>query len=178
MTVRGALLILCCALACGAPERQQWVNTYDGDGEDLFVLDDDLACLADESWVTIDKTRLANPLGHLEETVQHANDRAAGAFPIGTIIQLLPDEVFVKRGAGFSPDTLDWEFLKLHVGSGRTVITERGTSELNNPGGTCLSCHSAARAFDLVCFTNNTCAPLPFFVDTDIAPQDDDPRCR
>lgn len=82
MTVRGALLILCCALACGAPERQQWVNTYDGDGEDLFVLDDDLACLADESWVTIDKTRLANPLGHLpDDLFAHAGERLGHLVP-------------------------------------------------------------------------------------------------
>ena len=66
----------------------------------------------------------------------------------------------------------------LDPSSGATVITARGTTEIGNVGGTCLSCHGRAQAFDTVCFTNTNCVPLPFFVDTRVDPARDDPRCR
>ena len=170
------MVVVTVALGC-APARQEWPNTYEGDGEDLFVLDDDLACLADEQWALVGKTRITNALGRRDEAVALAESGEQGAYPVGTIVQLLPSEAAVKRGAGFSPETRDWEFIKLDVGTGRTVITERGTTNIGNPGGTCISCHEVARDFDLVCFTNTTCAPLPFFIDTEIDPQTEDARC-
>jgi hypothetical protein len=172
-----SLLLVSLMLGCAA-ERREWENTFTGDGEDLFVLDDDLACLADAMWTEVEGTRVANLLGHEEEAVAFARSGVPGEFPIGTIVQLLPEEVSVKRGLGFSSATRDWEFLKLSVAGGRSVITERGTSEIGNPGGSCLSCHQAAVDFDLACFTNDKCAPLPFFIDTDIEPETEDPRCR
>src|SRR5688572_3817279 len=139
------LAALVSSISC-TPERQEWENTFTTEGEDLFVTDDDLVCLADATWTEVDGTRVTNLLGHEEEAIQVAND-AAAEYPVGTVVQLFPEEVMVKRGAGFSADTGDWEFLKLHVGSGRTVITERGTTEIGNPGGSCLSCHAPARDF-------------------------------
>jgi hypothetical protein len=174
-----ALVIAAIAAIGCTPERIEWQNEFSGEGEDLFVLDDDLNCLGDDNWVEVNGTRVTNLLDHQDEAVAVAQEPAEGAaFPVGTILQLGADEAMVKRGAGFSADTADWEFLQLHVASGRTVITGRGTTELANPAGTCLSCHTAAKDFDLVCFTNSTCAPLPFFIDTDIDPTTDDPRCR
>lgn len=163
--------------AC-TPERVAWENEFSGAGEDLFVLDDDLTCLSDDNWVEVNGTRVTNMLDHQDEAVAVAQEPDGVAFPIGTILQLTADEAMVKRGVGFAPDTADWEFLQMHVASGRTIITARGTTEMANPAGTCISCHTAAKDFDLVCFTNKTCAPLPFFVDIDIDPTTDDPRCR
>ncbi len=174
-----ATLPIAMALCACTPDRIAWANDYSGDGEDLFVLDDDLNCLGEDNWVEVNGTRVTNLLDHQEEAVAVAQNPGEGsAFPVGTILQLGADEAMVKRGAGFSPDTADWEFLSLHVGSGRTVITQRGTTEIANPAGTCMSCHIAATNFDNVCFTNTQCAPLPFFIDIDIDPTTDDPRCK
>lgn len=163
---------------CGdAPARQAWDNTFVGDGEDLFLADDDFPCLADRRWDVVDGTRIWNPLGRQVEAVARARQRDLGDYPVGTVVQLFPEEAMVKRGRGFSAATNDWEYLVLHVASGQTVITGRGTTEVSNPAGSCLSCHGAATAFDSICFTNTSCAPLPFFINTDVDPAAD-PRCR
>jgi hypothetical protein len=165
--------------ACGGPPvRQEWENTFQGEGEDLFLEDDDFACLDDARWDVVDGTRIWNPLGRQQQAVAHARQRTLGEYPIGTVIQLFPGEAMVKRGRGFSPDTNDWENFILHVDSGETIITHRGTTDVGNAAGSCIGCHGAASGFDTVCFTNTSCAPLPFFIDTDVDPRTDDPRCR
>lgn len=164
-------------LAACTPARVDWPNDYAGDGEDAFLVDDDFTCIGGEEWVEVDGTRFTNVNGHLAEAEAVATAPEGASFPVGTVISLFPDEVMVKRGAGFEPDTKDWEFLVLHVASGSTVITARGTTEMANPGGTCMSCHVAAERFDYVCFTNDTCKPLPFFIDTNVDPATEDARC-
>lgn len=171
-------LVTIMAGGCGdAPARQVWENTFAGDGEDLFLEDDDFACLSDSRWDVVDGTRIWNPLGRQTEAVARAAQKDLGEYPVGTVIQLFPDEAMVKRGRGFSTETHDWEYLVLHVASGESVITSRGTTEVKNAAGSCLSCHSASSAFDSVCFTNTSCAPLPFFIDTNVDPVTEDPRC-
>lgn len=167
------------AAACGgAPERQEWVNTFRTDDEDLFVVDDDLVCLTDPRWTKVENFRVWNPLHH-DVAVEHARTHALGAYPVGTVVQLFHNEASVKRGRGFSPATDDWEFLKIAVDdNGDTVITERGTTEVGNAAGSCTKCHGAAIAFDTVCGTNNSCAPLPFFIDTEPDSAQEDPRCQ
>ena len=179
LALLAVLLLAALSGASGcAPERQQWEDTYEGDGEDLFLVDDDFTCLDDATWTEIDGTRIVNLLGHQEEAEAVAREPVEGArYPVGTLIQLFADEAMVKRGAGFSPETDDWEFFVLHVGTGNTVITSRGTTEVANPAGSCMSCHAAARDFDNVCFTNSACAPLPFFIDTNVDPKTEDARC-
>jgi hypothetical protein len=170
----GALL----AVACSPPPRQTWPNTFHGPGEDAFLSDDDFRCLGDARFETVGKLRVTNTLGHQKEAVAVAKGETPGPYPVGTLVSLLPDEAMVKRGQGFSPATGDWEFLRLHLGTGKTIITARGTTEVKNLGGTCISCHTPAKDSDFVCATSSKCPKLPFFINTDIHPAKDDPRCR
>ncbi len=166
--------------ACGAADRQVWPDTFAGDGDDAFLVDDDFVCLGDARFVDVGGRRIWNVFGGQAQQRAEALARSAmpGSYPVGTVVQLFPGEAMVKRGRGFSPETNDWEYLVLDTGSGETVITARGTTEVGNPAGTCLSCHGAAAAFDSVCFTNSSCRPLPFFLDTRVVPERDDDRCR
>jgi hypothetical protein len=166
-------------LGCAAAERQEWENTFVGDGDDAFLIDDDFACLADRRWADVAGRRVWNVFGGVRHTqaVALAESRAPGEYPVGTVLQLFPFEAMVKRGAGFSAATNDWEYLVLDTSSGSTVITARGTTDVGNPAGSCLSCHGAAAAYDSVCFTNSSCRPLPFFIDTNVDPASDE-RCR
>jgi hypothetical protein len=165
---------------CGAAGRQPWTNTFDGDGEDAFLVDDDFACLGDDRFTDVAGRRIWNVLDRQrqEQAVALARSGLPGAYPVGTVVQLFPGEAMVKRGRGFSPATNDWEYFVLDVDSGESVITARGTTDVGNAAGTCLSCHGAAQAFDTVCFTNSGCVELPFFIDTNVDPATDDPRCR
>ncbi len=85
-----------------------------------------------------------------------------GVYPVGTIIQLVPTEAMVKRRAGYSPSTGDWEFFSLRVSPEGTKIVKSGGAVKNFAGADCASCHSLAeRKFDFVCGKDHGCAPLP-----------------
>jgi hypothetical protein len=121
---------------------------------------------------------LDNRLGHLDEALAVANSPHGGTYPVGTIIQLVPQEAMVKREKGFSPATRDWEFFFLSVSPAGTTIEKRGTADVvNRFGGNCASCHQAASArFDGVCEQTHGCAPLPVGPDVFHAIQESDPR--
>jgi hypothetical protein len=119
-----------------------------------------------------------NRLGHLDQALAVANSPNGGRYPVGTIIQLVPQEAMVKRQKGFSPTTRDWEFFFLSVTPMGTTIEKRGTADVvNRFGGNCASCHQGAAArFDGVCEENHGCAPLPIGPDVFHAIQESDPR--
>jgi hypothetical protein len=119
-----------------------------------------------------------NRLGHLDDALAVANSPDGGEYPVGTIIQLVPQEAMVKRHKGFSPATRDWEFFFLSVSTTGTEIQSRGTDQVvNRFGGNCASCHQAAEArFDGVCEKNHGCALLPIGDDVFHALQESDPR--
>ena len=119
-----------------------------------------------------------NRLGHLDQALAVANSPKGGKYPVGTIIQLVPQEAMVKRQKGFSPMTRDWEFFFLSVTPMGTTIEKRGTADVvNRFGGNCASCHQGAAArFDGVCEENHGCAPLPIGPDVFHAIQESDPR--
>jgi hypothetical protein len=119
-----------------------------------------------------------NRLGHLDEALAVANSPDGGQYPVGTIIQLVPQEAMVKRHKGFSPATRDWEFFFLSVSPVGTEIQNRGTDQVvNRFGGNCASCHQGAEdRFDGVCEKNHGCAPLPIGDDVFRAIQESDPR--
>ena len=123
---------------------------------------------------------VANKLGHLEETVKIATANKGGKYPVGTILQLVPQEAMVKRRAGFNPKTKDWEFFFLATDANGTTIEKRGGAEVvNRFGGNCAACHAAAQGkFDLVCEKTHGCAPLPIGDDVIHAVQTADPRPR
>jgi hypothetical protein len=121
---------------------------------------------------------LDNRLGHLDEALEVANSPDGGEYPVGTIIQLVPQEAMVKRREGFSKTTGDWEFFFLSVSPEGTVIEVRGTDEVvNRFGGNCASCHALADPqFDSVCEQDHGCDPLTIGRDIINAVQAADPR--
>jgi hypothetical protein len=121
---------------------------------------------------------VTNVRGHLAEALAVARSPKGGRYPVGTIIQLIPQEAMVKRAPGFSPSTNDWEFFSLDVSAkGTTILSRGGAKVLNRFGGSCASCHSAAaRQFDFVCGTTHGCAPLPVGPAVFAALQKADPR--
>ncbi len=123
---------------------------------------------------------ITNVRGHLAAAVAVAKSKTGGTYPVGTIIQLVPQEAMVKRRAGFSPATHDWEFFSLDVSARGTRILSRGGDKVvNRFGGSCASCHGAAKpAFDGVCSTDHDCEPLPVGPAFFAALQKADPRPR
>jgi hypothetical protein len=100
--------------------------------------------------------------GHLNAVLAVAHSKNGGTYPVGTIVQLVPTEAMVKRHAGYSPSTGDWEFFSLKVSPQGTKIVHSGAVVKNFFGGDCASCHrAAAQQFDFVCGKNHGCAPLP-----------------
>lgn len=121
-----------------------------------------------------------NLLGDLEATKAVAESETGGTYPPGSVIQLVPTEVMVKREEGHSPATNDWEFFELSVSTEGSEITTRGFSDVvNRFGGNCLDCHEKAEPqWDMVCEKNHGCAPIPFTELMVKAIQKTDPRCE
>ncbi len=123
---------------------------------------------------------VTNALGMTDEAVAVAESPTGGVYPVGTIIQLVPQEAMVKRRAGYDPEFADWEFFVLEPTPEGTVITTRGGSEvLNRFGGSCAACHAKAEVeFDMVCEEDHGCDPLPIGQDMFDTLRAADPRPR
>jgi hypothetical protein len=120
---------------------------------------------------------VTNLRGDLDATLAVARSAEGGTYPVGTLIQLVPQEAMVKREPGFSPATGDWEFFELDVSSGGTEIRVRGPEAVNRFGGSCADCHAQADPrFDFVCEQDHGCDPLPVGRPLIEAIQDADPR--
>lgn len=120
-----------------------------------------------------------NLLGNLEGTLAAANAPKGAIYPPGSVVQLVPSEVMVKREAGFSPATGDWEFFELDVSEKGSTLRARGFAEVNNRfGGNCFACHAPARQpWDFVCETGHGCESIPVTRKMIGALQRSDPRC-
>jgi hypothetical protein len=120
-----------------------------------------------------------NLAGNLAGTVQVAQ-AATGDYPVGSVLQLVPNEVMVKREKGFNANTHDWEFFDLNISPTSSAIRVRGVQDVNNRfGGNCFNCHVKAQPeFDLVCDNNHGCDPIPFTRAMSGALQRTDPRCK
>lgn len=121
-----------------------------------------------------------NLLGDLAATVAVAENEAGGVYPVGSVVQLFPGEAMVKREAGFSPETNDWEFFELVAGADGTTIRVRGGVDVVNQfGGSCADCHAQAEPqYDFICEQTHGCEPLPIGRDLIELAQDLDPRPR
>ena len=146
-------------------------------GEDLDMQAADFKCILDGTKVR--QFFVVNPLGHLDEALEVASSKKGGTYPVGTILQLIPQEAMVKRRAGWNPATGDWEFFSLSVLATETVIDARGGEEVVNAfGGNCYECHSKAEAqWDLVCEDTHGCDPLSIGDDIIESLQNGDTRC-
>jgi hypothetical protein len=121
-----------------------------------------------------------NLLGNVDATLAVANGTAGGAYPPGSVIQLVPNEAMVKGDKGSNPATNDWEFFFLDVSKDGTKIRTRGFADLVDPlGGTCFGCHSNANAkWDLVCEADHGCVAIPVTRPMAGDLQRTDPRCK
>jgi hypothetical protein len=119
-----------------------------------------------------------NLAGNLSGTVKVAQ-LGTGDYPVGSVLQLVPTEVMVKREQGFNAATRDWEFFELNVSAAGSTIRARGFQEVNNRfGGNCFTCHVKAHAeYDLVCDNSHGCDPIPITRAMSGALQRTDPRC-
>lgn len=121
-----------------------------------------------------------NITGNMEGTLAAANTAGGAVYPPGSVVQLFPNEVMVKREKGFSPVTKDWEFFELDVDEKGSTIRKRGFADVNNRfGGNCFACHVRAQPqWDLICEDDHGCEALPI---SDLAIhslQNTDPRCE
>jgi hypothetical protein len=121
-----------------------------------------------------------NLAGNLKGTVKVAESTTGGVYPVGSVLQLVPTEVMVKRAKGFNAATHDWEFFELDVSPSGSTIRTRGFVEVvNRFGGNCFTCHIRARPeWDLVCDTTHGCDPIPITIAMSGALQRTDPRCK
>jgi len=121
-----------------------------------------------------------NLAGNLKGTVRVAESTTGGVYPVGSVLQLVPTEVMVKREKGFNPATHDWEFFELDVSKDGSKIRTRGFADVNNRfGGNCFGCHVAAHPeWDFVCSTTHGCDPIPVTIAMSGALQRTDPRCK
>lgn len=120
-----------------------------------------------------------NIAGNLDGTLAVARSPTGGVYPPGSIVQLFPNEVMVKRETGFNPATHDWEFFELDVDKKGSKIRKRGFVDIKNRfGGNCFACHVQAKPeWDMVCETGHGCQKLPVAGWAIRAMQNSDPRC-
>lgn len=120
-----------------------------------------------------------NLLGNLDGTIAAAESETGSVYPAGSVVQLVPGEVMVKREAGFNAATRDWEFFELDVTAAGATIRVRGADDVVNQfGGNCLACHEKAKPeFDLICEQTHGCDPIPLTPVMVKAIQNTDPRC-
>lgn len=165
-----ALITLTLGLAACGDEKEPAI-------EDLEMTAEDFGCILD--WPQVERFRVTNQLGHEEEAVAVARSASGGTYPVGTVIQVVPNEAMVKRREGWNPETNDWEFFVLDATAEGTSIVSRGGAEVVNPLGSCSDCHSGAEPkWDLVCASDHGCDPVPFTPEQILMVQESDPRCQ
>jgi hypothetical protein len=98
-------------------------------------------------------------------------------YPVGTFLQLLPDEAMVKHSRQTFPKTHGWEFFHLELSAQGTKIRTRGDNVENFEGEKCFTCHQPAVKYDFVCEKGHGCAPVPLDDQKIAELQAADPRC-
>ena len=172
-----AVVVVLVLAACGSDSGEQVVRPRDTKP----VEDIDMQASDFQNLHTMTKVRgfyLDNLLGHREEALAVASSDDGGVYPVGTLVQLVPQEAMVKRAKGFNPATNDWEFFSLDVSTEGTTILTRGADEVvNRFGQNCASCHQAAdERFDMLCEDTHGCEPLPVGDEIFRLLQESDPR--
>lgn len=165
------------AAAEAVAEGSSSADTKPATDLDLQMKAEDFGCIL--KWTKVNRYRITNKLGFEEEALKVARSKDGGTFPVGTIIQLVPQEAMVKRKKGWSPKTNDWEFFFLKVDKSGTTIETRGKEDVKNGfGGNCFECHAKAEAkWDLICGEDHGCDPLPLTPSVIESIQNSDPRC-
>ncbi len=134
------------------------------------------SCMHEGTKVSKTYVRHADPAKLAEAVAIFEGNVEGKPYPVGTVLQMVPNEAMVKHEVSAYPNSGGWEFLIFDVSAEETKITGRGDSAAN-PLGTCLSCHTGAAKFDYVCSKGHGCPPVPVTDEQIIAMQGQDPRC-
>jgi hypothetical protein len=145
--------------------------------EDVIVDEKSFSCI--RKMTPVRHFYVDNLLGDIESTLEAANAPEGAVYPAGSVVQLVPTEVMVKRELGTSPATGDWEFFELEVNEEGSKIAKRGFVDVvNRFDGNCFSCHAPAREkWDFICESGHGCEPIPIDHKMTGALQRSDPRC-
>lgn len=128
---------------------------------DITVSETSFGCIRD--WTKVRNTYIKheNPQ-KLKEAVRIFKDSVPDReYPVGTFLQLLPNEAMVKHPRQNFPGTNGWEFFDLDLSAQGTKIKTRGEQTVNFQGVKCFSCHQPAVKYDFVCERSHGCAPVP-----------------
>ena len=147
------------------------------DAAEMEIMAESFRCLTEMT--PVKHFFVDNLLGDLEATVAVANSEEGGVYPPGSVVQLVPTEVMVKRKQGYNAVTRDWEFFEIDVSAEGSTIRNRGFADVVNKfGGNCFGCHIQARPeWDLICGKDHGCQPIPVTDEQIVAIQKADPRC-
>jgi hypothetical protein len=165
-----ALFLAATALMASGCTKEQQTKAFK-------VADDSFRCITEMTPVR--HFFVDNLAGNLAETVKIAT-AGKGEYPVGSVVQLIPNEVMVKMPKGTNVATKDWEFIWLDVDKNGQKIGIRGFQDANNRFGmNCFGCHVKAKPeFDLICETTNGCDAIPLTKPMFGALQRTDPRCK
>ncbi|MDE3049601.1 MAG: hypothetical protein KGJ48_06825, partial [Nitrospirota bacterium] len=108
---------------------------------DITVSESSFSCIQD--WTKVRNTYIkhADP-EKLKEAVRiFKNSVPDKEYPVGTFLQLLPNEAMVKHSRETFPGTNGWEFFDLDLSAQGTKIKTRGEQTVNFQGVKCFSCH-------------------------------------
>jgi len=164
----------------GGDDAADAAVAVDAPVEDLEMRAEDFECI--KKWDKVNLFFVTNKLGHKDAALAVAK-AGRGTYPVGTVIQLVPFEAMVKRRAGFSPASNDWEFFNIqdNADGTTTIVTRGGDASVKNRinGKPCLTCHQMADADrDLVCEKGHGCESLGIPDNFIIEAQDGDKRCK
>ena len=155
-----------------------YADQDDNDSKEVPVTANTFKCLTDMT--PVKHFFVDNLLGNLEGTLAVATSDAGGTYPMGSVVQLFPDEIMVKHGEGWSPATRDWEFFEIDVSEEGSTIRGRGFVDVvNRFGGNCFGCHIKARPeWDMICGKDHGCDAIPVTSEEILQLQQADPRCK
>lgn len=145
---------------------------------DITVSENSFSCI--RNWTKVRNTYIKHEDPEkLKEAVRILKDSVPDKeYPVGTFLQLLPDEAMVKHQRQTFPATHGWEFFHLDLSAEGTKIRTRGIDTVNFQGVKCFSCHQPAVKFDFVCEKGHGCAPVPLDDQKIAELQGADPRCK
>jgi len=145
--------------------------------QDVTVSEKSFGCIRDGTKIRNTYIKNGDP-EKLKEAVRiFKNSVPDREYPVGTFLQLLPDEAMVKHPRQKFPETNGWEFFHLDLSAQGTKIRTRGDKVVNFQGVLCMSCHQPAAKFDFVCEKGHGCAPVPLDDQKIAELQAADPRC-
>jgi hypothetical protein len=145
--------------------------------EDITVSENSFGCI--RNWTKVRNTYIKHEDPEkLKDAVRiFKNSVPDKEYPVGTFLQLLPDEAMVKHPRQKFPETNGWEFFHLDLSAQGTKIRTRGDNVVNFQGVKCFSCHQPAIKYDFVCEKGHGCAPVPLDDQKIAELQAADPRC-